>query len=134
MTDNMTPENRALCVKLRGIDTYGYQSQQAVQAATAIASLSDQLAEARAPKPSITLDPMLKGITVEDALERMTAEIAAKDARVAELEAALREAAVIFRSYEQMHLAKGTQDGVEKAYRNHEAAMKCEITLENRNG
>ena len=39
--------------------------------------------------------------------------------------ATLRECELTFRNYEQLHLAKGTQDGDEKAHRNKQMADKC---------
>lgn len=51
------------------------------------------------------------------------------DPRIAELEAAIRECEVTFRFYEQQHLAKKTQDGDEKAYRNKQMADKCRQAL-----
>lgn len=41
----------------------------------------------------------------------------------------LREAAALFRFYEASHLAKKTQDGDEKAYRNAEIAGRIEAAL-----
>ncbi len=41
----------------------------------------------------------------------------------------LREAAALFRFYETSHLAKKTQDGDEKAYRNAEIAGRIEAAL-----
>lgn len=38
-------------------------------------------------------------------------------------------AACQFRYYEQLHLAKGTQDGDEKAHRNHELASRMEAAI-----
>ena len=42
----------------------------------------------------------------------------------------LRECEVTFRFYERSHLEKGTQDGDEKAYRNHVMADKCAAVLD----
>jgi hypothetical protein len=55
-------------------------------------------------------------------------------ARVEELEGAVRIAAVAFRQYEALHLAKGTQDGDEKAQRNHELAARMEAALSHKEG
>ena len=46
------------------------------------------------------------------------------------LREACLQAALTFRFYEQSHLAKKTQDGDEKAHRNHEMASMCEAVLE----
>jgi Lar family restriction alleviation protein len=54
--------------------------------------------------------------------------------RVEELEGAVRIAAVAFRQYEALHLAKGTQDGDEKAQRNHERAARMEAALSHKEG
>jgi Lar family restriction alleviation protein len=54
--------------------------------------------------------------------------------RVEELEGAVRIAAVAFRQYEALHLAKGTQDGDEKAQRNHELAARMEAALSHKEG
>jgi hypothetical protein len=45
------------------------------------------------------------------------------------LKEACRQAAITFRFYEQSHLAKKTQEGDEKAHRNHEMAAMCEAAL-----
>jgi len=47
----------------------------------------------------------------------------------AALREACRQAAITFRFYEQSHLAKKTQDGDQKAHRNHEMAAMCEAAL-----
>ena len=52
------------------------------------------------------------------------------DAENKKLREACLQAALTFRFYEQSHLAKKTQDGDEKAYRNHEMAAMCEAALE----
>ena len=54
------------------------------------------------------------------------AELERENARLRE---ACRQAAITFRFYEQSHLAKKTQDGDEKAHRNHEMAAMCEAAL-----
>lgn len=82
-------------------------------------------------------------LTAEEKLCRMTASEQGWRRRCAHLEnhintltkerdallAVAREAEVLFRFYEQSHLAKKTQDGDEKAYRNKQMADKIAQAL-----
>ncbi len=53
----------------------------------------------------------------------------AAEAHLAKAREALTLAAITFREYEQLHLAKGTQDADEKAHRNHDLAATMEAAL-----
>ena len=63
---------------------------------------------------------------MHEAADRLS-EMEAENKRLRE---ACLQAALTFRFYEQSHLAKKTQDGDEKAHRNHEMAAMCEAALE----
>ena len=78
------------------------------------------LPEARATLPIIARE-----------VEKARAEERDKQAKQIEvLQAAVTEAELLFRSYEQMHLTKGTADGDEKAYRNKQAADKMRAAID----
>jgi rhodanese-related sulfurtransferase len=62
-------------------------------------------------------------------LGQLAARLSELERENARLREACRQAAITFRFYEQSHLAKKTQDGDEKAHRNHEMAAMCEAAL-----
>lgn len=57
------------------------------------------------------------------------AAIAERDARIKGLKNVLTEAAQTFRQYEDIHRAKGTDDGLLKARRNADIADRCDAAI-----
>lgn len=110
------------------------------EAATTITTLSADLARVTAENEAVAdlceassatlaeggftdiADLLLKHIALIDLLQAVTADLEAVSEGV-------RDAAVWFREYESSHLAKGTDDGNDKAGRNRERAEKLEALL-----
>lgn len=61
--------------------------------------------------------------------ERWEKRCEERDARCERLETALKDSAKTFREYEEMHRAKGTQEGRAKAFANGVMADRCEKAL-----